>query len=145
MGDAPSRNPKDRDRVQFCDVPGSPTKKCIEAMFKGPITDDEELKHLHRFLQGLGSIDVDSKAMKGDRPEAFAPNEMSPDQAGGQVAPRKGGEVESHSAVSGTNTEVLASGAKTSSNKADSDTKMSSKPIQRSTLSNQETSASGDS
>ena len=39
LGDAPSRNVKDRVKIQYCNVPGSPTKKCIEAMFKGPITD----------------------------------------------------------------------------------------------------------
>ena len=66
LGDAPSRNVKDRDKVKYLPVPGGPTKKCIEAMFRDPITDDEELAHLHRFLKDLGSTALCAKSHSGE-------------------------------------------------------------------------------
>ena len=73
-------------------------------MFKGPITDDEELAHLHRFLQGLGSIELDPKAVRGERPDSPIGKCVEP---GAEVLPAVGGdEVKNQTAVSGSDAKV---------------------------------------
>ena len=57
LGDAPSRNPPDRDRLHRLPVPAGPVRRIIEQMFARPLEFDEELKELRRFQASLDGRD----------------------------------------------------------------------------------------
>ena len=69
LGDAPSRNPKDRDKIKHLAVPGSPIKRCIQTMFAPPITDAVELAEMARIFNDIQDVNVDLAVTAGDRPE----------------------------------------------------------------------------
>ena len=53
LGDAPSRNPHNRDMLYKLPVPAGPVKRIITAMFAKPIELDQELQELRRFIDSL--------------------------------------------------------------------------------------------
>ena len=73
LGDAPSRNPKDRDIIKDLPVPGGPVKRVIRAMFEAPVQLEEEMAQLSRFLQQLESEEPDAVLSAGGRPPGHGP------------------------------------------------------------------------
>ena len=59
LGDAPSRNPADRDRVKDLPVPAGPVKRVVRAMFEAPIQFDDGFEQFNRFLDQLESTEPD--------------------------------------------------------------------------------------
>ncbi len=59
LGDAPSRNTADRDRVEDLPVLAGPVKRIIKKMFELPISDDDERTQMARFLDQLESDEPD--------------------------------------------------------------------------------------
>ena len=53
LGDAPSRNPPDRDVCRDLPVPSGPVRRIIRQMFEAPVTDSDERDRLDRFVEGL--------------------------------------------------------------------------------------------
>ncbi len=70
LGDAPSRNPKDRDAVKDLPVPAGPVKRVVRAMFEAPMELESECSELSRFLGQLESADPDAKLTAGDREQS---------------------------------------------------------------------------
>ena len=56
LGDAPSRNPPDRDSVLDLRVPAGPVKRIIRAMFHHPDVLDEEVSKRETFLEDLANL-----------------------------------------------------------------------------------------
>ncbi|MCS5674156.1 MAG: Ty3/Gypsy family RNase HI domain-containing protein, partial [Acidimicrobiales bacterium] len=56
LGDAPSRNPRDRDAVLDLRVPAGPVKRIIRAMFHNPEVLDEEVSQRETFLEDLANL-----------------------------------------------------------------------------------------
>ena len=67
LGDAPSRNPKDRDTVKHLAVPAGPVKRIVRAMFEKPIELDEEITAMQRFLQEMQSDEPSAELTADDR------------------------------------------------------------------------------
>ena len=55
LGDAPSRNPADRDLIKTLPIPAGPVKRVVRAMFEKPLELQEEIHHLSRFLNEMES------------------------------------------------------------------------------------------
>ena len=77
LGDAPSRNPKDRDLVKYLPVLAGPIKRIVRAMFEAPIELEEELAEMHRFLGALEAPDADGETAKGRAGTSEAPASSS--------------------------------------------------------------------
>ena len=68
LGDAPPRNPKDRDYVRDLPVPAGPIKRVVTAMFEKPMELEEECQELYRFLSALEGQEPDKEPSgKGQR------------------------------------------------------------------------------
>ena len=65
QGDAPSRNPKDRDYVRDLPVPAGPIKRVVTAMFEKPMELEEECRELYRFLSALEGQEPDKGLAAG--------------------------------------------------------------------------------
>ena len=71
LGDAPSRNPEDRDACRNLPVPSGPVKRIIRQMFEVPIDDDEEAARMYAYLDGLdGTESQPRRRYRHQRPRA---------------------------------------------------------------------------
>ena len=65
LGDAPSRNPKDRDFVKDLPVPAGPVKRIVKAMFEAPIELETEMEAFNRFPGQLEGREPDEQLTAG--------------------------------------------------------------------------------
>ena len=68
LGDAPSRNPIDRDHVKDLPIPAGPVKRVVRAMFEAPMQFEEEFTEFTRFLDQLESTEPDLPKPNNEQP-----------------------------------------------------------------------------
>jgi len=99
LGDAPSRNPKDRDRIKELPVPAGPVKRVIRQMFEEPIKLEEELAEMNRFLSELEDTEPEKEGTAGTNDSAREGPQQSkipetPEVLGDPVPPTQTASVE---------------------------------------------------
>jgi len=67
LGDAPSRNPKDRDFVKDLQIPAGPIKRVVTEMFSAGHASADEIKEFNRFIAGMNPDEPDRSETSGVR------------------------------------------------------------------------------
>ena len=87
LGDAPSRNPEDRDVLHTLRVPGGPVRRVIEQMFTAPSSAEEQAQ-MDRFLEEIDGKDCPKETKKRAVDRALARTAAAKQRAEDQALAR---------------------------------------------------------
>ena len=74
LGDAPSRNPADRDQCRTLRVPVGPVKRIVRMMFERPNELDQEMEHWIEHFEEQPKTKEEEKAAASKRMDAVTTN-----------------------------------------------------------------------